>query len=111
MAEVPVNVQTPEVYPKWIGTFDIPEPLARELSDLLTKQTIRERLLNQNLSDPVKFEQIESMLMPITAKIEAIKLKITEEHVPDCYRSSIYSWNYDGWEAAGTQVVVYQNMP
>ena len=70
-----------------INSFEIPEELAKELSDLLTKQTIRERLLLQLVDNPVKYEQVESMLLPITSKIEAIKFKITNEYVPEEYRS------------------------
>ena len=71
-----------------IGTFQIPEDLAKELSELLIKQTIRERVLVQLVEDPIKYEQTENLLIPITAKIEAIKIKITNEYVPEMYRSS-----------------------
>ena len=91
-----------------VGSFTIPEELAQELSDLLTKQTIRERLLIQLIDDPVKYEQAENMLVPITAKIEAIKVKITNEYVPKHYRFAKYSWNYDGWEVAGNKVMVLE---
>ena len=89
-----------------VGSFQIPGEVAKELSDLLTKQTIRERLLLQLIDEPVKYEQAEALLMPVTAKIEAIKNKITNEFVPEKYRSSKYIWNYDGWEIAGTSVSV-----
>ena len=89
-----------------VGSFEIPEELAKELSELLTKQTIRERLLIQLIEDPVKYEQAEAMLIPITAKIEAIKIKITNTFVPDQYRSAKYIWNYDGWEVDGCKVQV-----
>lgn len=90
-----------------IGQFTIPEELAKELSDLLTKQTIREKLLLQVIDDPVKYDQVESLLLPIVSKIEAIKIKITNEFVPDEYRNPLYTWNYDGWEVAGSTVHVY----
>jgi len=91
---------------KVISTFEIPDELARELSDLLTKQTIKERLLLQLLNDPEKYDQVENMLVPITARIEAIKLKITNEYVPDHYRFPQYMWNYQGYEIAGPYVDV-----
>lgn len=91
-----------------VGSFQIPEELAKELSDLLTKQTIRERLLIQLIDDQVKYEQAEQMLIPITAKIEAIKIKITNEYVPEEFRSPQYMWNYDGWEVAKDSVSVYR---
>lgn len=87
-----------------IGSFEIPEELAKELSELLTKQTIRERLLAQLIDEPVKYEKTEAMLIPVTARIEAIKVKITNEFVPEEYRSSEYIWNYDGFEVAGCKV-------
>lgn len=91
----------------FVESFKIPNALAMELSELLTKQTIRERLLLQLLDDPVKYEQAESMLIPVTAKIEEIKVKITNEYVPEHYRFSNYVWNYDGWEVAGNEVHIY----
>jgi len=89
-----------------VGSFTIPEELAKELSELLTKQTIRERLLLQLIEDPVKYEQTEKMLIPVTSKIEAIKVKITNEYVPEEFQSSKYVWNYDGWEVAENKVNV-----
>ena len=93
-----------------VGAFTIPEELAKELSDLLTKQTIRERLLVQLIEDPVKYEQAEKMLIPVTAKIEAIKVKITNEYVPEEFRSPKYVWNYDGWEVCENIVNVLTNI-
>lgn len=89
-----------------VGTFTIPEELAKELSELLTKQTIRERLLIQLIDDPVKYEKAEEVIVPITSKIEAIKVRITNEFVPPNYRSSKYIWNYDGWEIAENNVQI-----
>ena len=91
-----------------IDHFEIPEELAKELSDLLTKQTIRERLLLQLVDDQGKYEAAEDMLLPITAKIEAIKMKITKEYVPSKYHSIKYIWNYNGWEIAKNQVEIIQ---
>ena len=93
----------------YVGSFEIPEELAKELSELLTKQTIRERLLVQLIDEPAKYEQAEAMLVPVTAKIEAIKVKITDEYVPTEYRSAEYMWNYDGFEVAGCCVNVFKN--
>lgn len=81
-----------------IDTFVIPEELAKELSELLTKQTIRERLLLQLVDDKAKYDAAEDMLIPVTARIEAIKIKITKEYVPEKYNDMKYQWNYDGWE-------------
>lgn len=91
---------------KIIDHFEIPAELATELSDLLTRQTIRERLLSANIGDPVKFKEIEDSLVPIVGKIEAIKMRITKEFVPEKYQDDKYSWNYDGWEIAKNMVQI-----
>lgn len=93
-----------------IDLFEIPEDLAKELSDLLTKQTIRERLLLQLINDPDKYNQVEDLLLPITAKIEAIKIRITKDFVPAKYNSQKYMWNYDGWEVDGNKVQVIETV-
>lgn len=95
-----------ELEPGVIDYFEIPEDIAQELSELLTKQTIRERLLLQLIGDDDKFNQAEEMLVPITAKIEAIKIKITKEYVPAKYNDPKYQWNYDGWEVDRNKVQI-----
>lgn len=89
-----------------IDHFEIPEDIAKELSELLTKQTIRERLLLQVIDDPAKYEQAESLMIPITAKIERFKIQITRNFVPAKYNDPRYQWNYDGWEVDGNKVQV-----
>lgn len=89
-----------------IDTFEIPDELAKELSDLLTKQTIHERLLLQVMDDPDKYEKTMELIVPITAKIEAIKVKITREFVPEKYNSMEYVWNYDGYLVDGNKVQI-----
>lgn len=89
-----------------VGSFEIPNELAKELSELLTKQTIRDRLLLNLIDEPAKYEEVEKMLIPITAKVEAIKMKITSEYVPEKYRNPKYIWNYDGYEVAGNSVQI-----
>lgn len=89
-----------------VDRFEIPDELAKRLSELLTKQVIRERVLNQNLGDPAKYEQAEQLLMPIVSEIEAIKVRITKELVPEKYRSDVFLWNYDGYEIAKNWVDV-----
>lgn len=91
-----------------VGNFEIPEELAKELSELLIKQSIRMDMLLNVVNDPVKYETIEKMLMPVTAKIEAIKIQITNEFVPSQYNDSKYIWNYDGWEVAKNVVNVFE---
>lgn len=97
-----------EVNQQVIDNFEIPEDLAKELSELLVKQTIRERILLQLVADPDKFEEVEKSLIPITAKIEAIKNRITKEFVPEEYNSTKYMWNYESWEVARNKVQVIE---
>lgn len=93
-----------------IATFKIPEELAKELSELLTKQSIRQNMLKEILiSNPSKYEEVEKLLIPITTRIETIKTKITTEYVPDYYRDDKYMWNYDGYDISGTTVSVFEN--
>ena len=91
-----------------IDQVEIPEDIAKELSDLLVKQVVRERVLLASLSDPVKFEEAEKMLIPITAKIEAIKSQITKEFVPSKYNDARYSWNYEGHMVSGNRVDILE---
>ena len=93
---------------KVIDYFEIPEDLARELSESLTKQTIRERLLLQLVGEPDKYEQAEKLLIPITAKVEAIKIKITKEFVPAKYNARKYMWNYDGYAIDQNRVQIIE---
>jgi len=93
-----------------IDNFEIPEELAKELSELLTKQVIRERILIQVIGDDEKYDAAEEKLIPITAKIEAIKLKITKDHVPTKYMNQKYIWNYDGFEVSGNKVDILEEV-
>lgn len=97
-----------EVNQQVVDNFEIPEDLAKELSELLVKQTIRERILLQLVADPDKFEEVEKSLVPITAKIEAIKNRITKEFVPEEYNSTKYMWNYESWEVARNKVQIIE---
>ena len=89
-----------------VDSFKIPEELAKELSDLLTKQTVRERLLLQLVDEPAKYEAMEKMILPVISKIEAIKIRITREYVPTQYNDPKYSWNYNSWEVAQNNVEI-----
>lgn len=97
---------------KVVDHFEIPEELARELSELLITQTIREKLLMEliNSDDESKYEAVERKLAPVTAKIEAIKIKITSEYVPAKYNSPRYMWNYMGYEVSKNLVEVIEDV-
>lgn len=91
-----------------IDYFEIPVELAKELSENLIKQSIRQGILRDLVNDPVKYEAAEKLLIPITSKIEAIKVNITRNYVPDKYRSEKYVWNYDGYEVDGNEVQILE---
>lgn len=91
-----------------IEMVPIPEDLAKELSDLLIKQTIRERVLVQLVGQPDKYDEAEKLLLPIVAKIEAIKVKITREHIPTKFNDEKYVWNYNGYEIDGAAVEIIE---
>lgn len=93
-----------------IDHFEIPEELAKELSELLIKESIRERLLIELLENPAQYEIAEQKLLPIKAKLEAIKVKITKEYVPEKYNDARYNWNYLGWEVAKNQIEILDSI-
>ena len=95
---------------KVIDHFEIPNELAQELSDLITKQIIRERLLVNLIGDADKYDSAEKMLMETVSQVEAIKKKITRDYVPEHYRSAQYMWNYDGYEIDGNNVQILETI-
>jgi hypothetical protein len=95
---------------KVIDYFEIPVDLAKELSELLTKQAITEKLLLQVLGDDEKYEHVEAKLTPIVEKIEAIKIKVTKEYVPKKYNSIKYTWNYNGFTVSENKVEIIEEV-
>lgn len=91
-----------------VDFFEIPEELAKELSELLTKQSIRDRLLLELIDNPEMYDALEAKLIPITSRIDEIKIKITREFVPEKYNSSEYIWNYLGWNIDKNKVEVFK---
>ena len=91
---------------KVVSSFEIPEEVAKELSELLTKQGIRERLLS-SLVGTEKYEEVENDLVDLIQRIDAIKNLITSEYVPEQYRYDWYTWNYDGWTISKNTLYIY----
>lgn len=92
-----------------IDSFEIPEELAIELSEVMTKHTIRMNLLAGMVDDPIKYDAAEKLLVPVSQKFEALKLKVTRDHVPPKYRTSDrYIWNYNGYEVAKNKVEIIE---
>lgn len=94
-----------------VGNFEIPDTIAHELSDLLIKQTIREKMLYQAIENKNTgmYDELEKMLIPVTERIEALKIKITNEYVPSEFNDEKFVWNYDGYEVAKNVVNIYEN--
>ena len=93
-----------------IDQFVIPEEMAKELSALLTESSIKKSLLVELVETPTKYEIIEKLVIGLEDKITVIKNKITKELVPLKYRSSQYSWNYDGYSSAGNTLHILSNI-
>ena len=89
-----------------IETVEIPESIAKRLSTLLIKQSIRNRLLNEAVGDKSKFEQLEDLLIPIEEEISSIKNEITEKFIPEEFRSERFIWNYNGFEIDGNNISI-----
>lgn len=91
-----------------VGTFEIPDEIAKELSELIAIQSIRQTLLVSVMDDESKYENVEKSLIPVVQKIDAIKSKITNEYVPEQFNDTKYLWNYDGYEVSANIVQVYE---
>ena len=91
-----------------VEVFEIPEYLAKELSDLLVRESIRKKLLSEVLNDPVKYEQIEDLLAKATERIDEIKHLITIEYVPDEFHSEKFIWDYKGYSIDKNVVSIYK---
>lgn len=92
-----------------IDTFEIPEEIGKELTNLLTTQVIREKLMTQVINEPDKYESLEKGLIPVIQRIDVLRNTITNDYVPEVYRSDKYSWNYDGYEIDGMLVSIVRN--
>lgn len=91
-----------------IDTVEIPEALAQELSELLAKQSIRQQVLKEVIDQPDKYDAAEKILIPVVQKIDAIKVKITREYIPEQYQSDRFIWNYNGYEVNGNHIEIIQ---
>lgn len=89
-----------------IDQFEIPDELAKELTALLTESSVKKSLLIELVEYPTKYEIIEKAVITLEDKISALKNTITREYVPEEYRTSEFSWNYDGYPTAGNIVQI-----
>jgi hypothetical protein len=82
--------------PEVLSHFEIPDELAKKLSDLLTTQSVRQSIA-VNLIDTDKYAAAEKNLIEVTEEVDAIKNMITNEYVPEAFRDDAYMWNYNGY--------------
>ena len=94
-----------------IDYFEIPEDIAKELSDVMVKHSIRESILLKLVNDKEKYEAAEANLIPITARLEALKIQITRDYVPKKYNSRKFIWNYNGFDVDGNRVQIITEEP
>lgn len=92
-----------------IDRFEIPEELGLELTELLAKQVINDRILSSVADQPEKYQTVMNAQIDIQRNIDRIKWLITEQYVPDCYSSDRYSWNYNGYDIAANKVEIIEN--
>jgi len=93
MTEKPFEAQL-QLDPDVIDTFEIPKELADELSALLTKSSIRRSLMLEVINQPTKYEAMEELLLPVETRSMVLKQIITNQFVPEKYRSQAYTWHF-----------------
>jgi len=89
-----------------VDTFDIHEDMAKKLTDLMAQQAVNDRILAAVADQPTKYDTLLKQQASIQRSIDEIKFYITENCVPDKYRSDKYQWNYNGYDIAGTKVEI-----
>jgi hypothetical protein len=87
-----------------IDTFTIPDEMAKDLSDCLTKSSIRRSMLSDLVGSETKFNELEKTIIPLENRIGAMKTKITNFYVPEKYRSQKYQWTFPGYEVSGNVI-------
>lgn len=91
-----------------VSTFEIPEEMAKRLSVLLIKERIRKQLLSEAIKDPVRFDELENLVIEVSSEIEKIKHDITVLYVPEKFRSEEFIWDYNGFEIDGKNISIYK---
>jgi len=94
---------------KFIKQIEIDHTRAEELSELLTKKSIRMEVAASCVKDPEAYDEAEKRLIPIIDAIEAIKDYITKNCIPDEYKSEKYTWIYNGILIDGYSISIYEN--
>lgn len=91
-----------------VTTFEVPESIAKRLSELLIKERVRKQLLAESVNDPSRFDELENLVIIIVSEIDKIKHDITTLYVPNEYRSEDYIWDYNGYEIDKNHFTIYK---
>lgn len=99
--------------PKYlVDTVELPEDIAANLLNNLTKYKVIMdayiKVVDDN--DPVKINAIESNLVAVSQDIEWIKRHITEEYIPDKYRSDAFIWEFNGAIRGDNKISIYSTI-
>lgn len=84
-----------------IGRVQIPEEIFNQLKSLHYK----DRKINDLLLERFTTELFEASI-PVSVEYNDFKTKITQEFIPEEYRSEIYSWNADFYNG---ELVIIKN--
>ena len=91
-----------------VTTFEVPESIAKRLSELLIKERVRKQLLAESVNDPSRFDELENLVIIIVSEIDKIKHDITTLYVPNQSRSEDYIWDYNGYEIDKNHFTIYK---
>lgn len=91
-----------------VGTFEIPDDIAQELTELMAKRDVYESLMIKSANDPAAFDVIESKLIDTVRKYDAVRNRITDDLLPDEFRNAAYTWTYRGYEIDKNVVSVWE---
>ena len=91
-----------------VTTFEVPESIAKRLSELLIKERVRKQLLAESVNDPSRFDELENLVIIIVSEIDKIKHDITTLYVPNEYRSEDFIWDYNGYEIDKNHFTIYK---
>ena len=89
-----------------VDTFEIPEELAQELSELNTTIDLRRQVL-PDLIGTEKYQPYEKETVKLLSRRQEIMSSITRDFVPEKYRTQKYSWNYNGYAAAKNSLEIF----
>ena len=93
----------------FVTKIKIPEDVAKELSDLINKKTVRLEVAASCIKDDEAYAIAESKLIQVTERMEFLKDVITNQFIPLEYKSEEYTWNYNGYLIDKDEISIYKN--